>query len=267
MTPRKARRSLRSPWLGLALALVCSGATLQAQTENLPPKPTTYVTDQAHLLDPGTVQQLDQQLDQFERDTSNQVLVAIYPSLPVDADPDQYSIDAADSWQVGQKGKDNGAVLFIYVNDRKMFICPGRGLEGALPDAICKNIVTQVIAPAFKQQQYAQGVQAGVNAMLAATKGEYQGNGSTDNDAQDSGGGPIPVWVIVLFIVLFILAQMFIFPRFRSGPFIYTGGGWGGGGFGGSGGFGGGGGSFGGGGGGFTSGGGSFGGGGAGGSW
>jgi uncharacterized protein len=258
MIPRRALRPLRGALLGLLGGALLTGS-LRAQSENLPPKPTTYVTDQAHILDPGTVQALDQQLDQFERDTSSQILVAIYPSLPPDADPDQYSIDAFNAWQVGQKGKDNGAVLFIYINDHKMFICTGRGLEGALPDAICKNIVTQIITPAFRQGNFAQGVQAGVAAMLAATKGEYHGNGQTDADDQDSGDG-IPAWVVILIIVLFVLARIFVFPRLgiTSGPFIYTGGGFGGGG---------GGGGFGGGGGGFSSGGGSSAGGGAGGSW
>jgi len=60
-----------------------------------------------------------------------------------------------------------------------------RGLEGALPDAVCKNIQTQVIAPYFKQGDYAGGIQAGVNAIISATKGEFKGNGSTGDDRQD----------------------------------------------------------------------------------
>src|SRR5208283_5079213 len=99
----------------------------------------------------------------------------------------QYATDTYNAWAIGQKGKDNGALLMIFVNDHKMFICTGRGLEGALPDAICKNIVTQVIAPQFKQNNYAGGIQAGVNAMIAATKGEYRGTGSTVAERQGSG--------------------------------------------------------------------------------
>ena len=104
---------------------------------------------------------INQQLEQFERETSNQIVVAIYPSLPPDAEIAQYSTDTYNAWGVGQKGKDNGAVLFVFVNDHKMFIATGRGLEGALPDAICKKIITQVIAPPFKQGNYAGGIQAG----------------------------------------------------------------------------------------------------------
>ena len=227
---------IRSFALGLLALLVWTG-TLFAQGEKLPPQPATYVTDQAGVLDAGTAQTLNDQLAQFERDTSNQILVVIYPSLPDGQDVDQYSIDTFNSWGVGQKGKDNGAVLFIYYQNHRMFICTGRGLEGALPDATCKNIISQVITPAFRRGDYTGGVQAGINAMIAATKGEYQGTGRTNNEMQqqDSGGGSAPVWFIVLFILLILISSFFRSSGF-GGPFIYSGGGWGGGGFGGGGG-------------------------------
>ncbi len=103
------------------------------------------------MLDSSAISLINNQLEQFEKDTSNQIVVAIYPSLPPDADIDQYTIDTYNAWGLGQKGKDNGALLMIFVNNHKMFICTGRGLEGALPDAIGKNIVTQIIAPQFKR--------------------------------------------------------------------------------------------------------------------
>jgi uncharacterized protein len=254
-----ARRYLR--WLpalaGVFVLILCFSAHLLGQTENLPPKPNRYITDQARIINPGTLDSINSQLEQFEKDTSNQIVVAIYPSLPENADIDQYTIDTYNAWGIGQKGKDNGALLLIAINNRKMFICTGRGLEGALPDAICKRIVTQLIAPAFKQGDYTGGVQAAVNAMIAATKGEYQGLGSTADERNNSDQGQqLPTWAVILIIIVFII----IITRSRGGPFIYTGGGYGGG-------YGGGGGWGGGGGGGFSGGGGSSAGGGAGGSW
>jgi len=242
--------------------------SLFAQTQNLPPKPDHYFTDQAGIIDGATAAAINQQLDQFERDTSNQILVAIYPSLPQDAEAAQYSTDTANAWKVGQQGKDNGAVLFVFVNDHKVFIATGRGLEGALPDAICKRIVTQLIVPQFKQGNYPGGIQAGVTSMIAATKGEFKGNGSTVADRKErTSNNGLPPWVIILLIILFIIIRMYSSNGYGGSPVIYTSGGWSGGGFGG-GGFSGGGSSFGGGGGGgFSGGGGSFGGGGAGGSW
>jgi uncharacterized protein len=241
---------------GTLFLLLCISGSLVAQTGNLAPKPDRYITDQAGVLDASTLSAINDQLEQFEKETSNQIVVAIYPSLPPDAELAQYSIDTYNAWGVGQKGKDNGAILFIFVNDHKMFICTGRGLEGALPDAICKNIITEVIAPQFKQGNYAGGIQAGVSAMIAATKGEYTGTGTTVADQKSNDQG-IPAWVIILFIVIFIMIRM-ASPYSRSGPFIYTSGGWGGGGYGGGGGFGGGG---------FSGGGGGSAGGGAGGGW
>jgi uncharacterized protein len=258
MTYRRA--APRIAGLLAALILVIAFATnLPAQSENLPPKPDRYVTDQASVLDGSTIGAINNQLEQLEKDTSNQIVVAIYPSLPTDAPSvDQYTIDTYNAWQIGQKGKDNGALLMVFVNDHKMFICTGRGLEGALPDAICKNIVSQVIAPRFKQGDYPGGIQAGVDAMIAATKGEYKGSGTTVDGRKGAGDQGIPWISIIVFIIIFIIAGR-SGMGFRSGPVIFTGGGWGGGGGGGFGG--------GGGGGGFSGGGGSSAGGGAGGGW
>ncbi len=235
------------------------GVFAHAQTP--PPKPTRYVTDQVGVLDAGTANAINGQLEQFERDTSNQILVAIYTNLPGDAEVAQYSTDTYNAWGVGQKGKDNGAVLFVFVNDHKMFIATGRGLEGALPDAICKRIITQLIAPQFKQDNYSAGIQAGVNAMIAASKGEYTGTGTTvEGRKEQRQATNSEIIGFILFVVIII-----ILTRFGNsgggGPFIYTSGGFGGGssfGGGGGGGFGGGG---------FSGGGGSSGGGGAGGGW
>lgn len=255
-------RRIAPGWFRLvaALLLVCSAPVLFAQVKDLPPKPERYITDQTGVLDGSTVESINAQLAQFERDTSNQLLVAIYPSLPPDAELYQYCTFAAQSWQAGQKGKDNGVVLFIFLNDRKDYIAVGRGLEGALTDALTANIRTQVIEPRFKQGDYAGGVEAGVTAIIAATKGEYQGNGSTSSDQHRQG---LPTWIVILIIVFFIII---VSSRGGGGfaPVIFSSGGWGGGGYGG-GGFGGGGG--GGGGGGFSGGGGGFAGGGSGGSW
>ena len=280
----------RSGWLVLLALLfaACCGSALHAAPA-LPPKPVGYFTDEAHVVDAATGSQINEQLAQFERDTSNQILVAIYPSLPEDAEIAQYSTMTYNAWGVGQKGSslgkkggNNGAILFVFVNNHKMFIATGRGLEGALPDATCKNIIDALIAPAFKRGDFTGGIQAGVNAMIAATKGEYTGTGRThleDQQAQqpqqpqynnNNGSQGFPGWVIFIFILLFILSRVFLTGSgYRSTPYIFTGGGGGFGGFGGGGGgFGGGGGGGGGGGfSGFSGGGGSSAGGGAGGSW
>jgi uncharacterized protein len=262
MTKRQDVRGWPAPVVTLILLLGLAAGNLFAQAQNLPPKPDRYITDQAGVVDASTLSTINDQLDQFEKVTSNQIVVAIYPSLPQDAELAQYCIDTADSWHAGQKGKDNGAVLFVFVNDHKMFIATGRGLEGALPDATCENIVSEVIRPQFRQGNYAGGIQAGVTAMLAATKGEYKGTGSTVQGGADSKALTEQDIVRIIFLLLILF---FIFRTLGGpGPVIYNSSGWSSGGYMGGGGYGGGSGS---GGGGFSGGGGSFGGGGAGGGW
>jgi uncharacterized protein len=261
MTNRCVVQRVRGPLTALVL-LLCLLGSLVAQAQNLPPKPDRYITDQAGVLDQATLSTINSQLEQFEKDTSNQIVVALYPSLPPDAEIAQYATDTYNAWGIGQKGTDNGALLLIFTSDHQMFICTGRGLEGSLPDATCKNIITQVIAPQFKQGDYSGGIQAGVNAMIAATKGEYKGTGSTQADQSDQ----LPDWAGLLIIIALALFVIFVLPRLGAGPFIYTSSGFGGGGrYGGGGGWGGGGGGFGGGG--FSGGGGCSAGGGAGGGW
>ena len=181
-----------------------------------------------------------------------------------DSSIEDYTVRVAQSWRVGLNEKKNGAVLFVFSQDRKLYIQVGYGLEGALPDALCKQIIANEITPRFRQGDFTGGVTAGVHAILAATRGEYKGTGKTVADRRTGGSNGLPPAVIFVLVIFFIAFSIFR----RRGSAVYgrrgrfiTYGGWGGGSFGG--------GSFGGSGGGgsFSGGGGSFGGGGAGGSW
>lgn len=243
----------------------------------LPPKPARYFNDYAIAVRPETANELNAQLEQFERETSNQILVVIFPKLHTGSSIEDYTTRVYESWKVGQEKPDNGAVLFVFVADRKSRIQTGYGLEGALPDALSRQILDQEIAPRLRGGDFDGAMRAGAAAMMHATRGEYKGSGKTVGDAQRRrGGGGVP---LVAFYPLLLIA-FFVFSAFRQRRgTVYgrsgrhqSGGGWfigpwGGGGFGG-GGFGGG--SWsggGGGGGGFSGGGGSTGGGGASGSW
>ena len=240
----------------LALIWCCCASA----AEVIPPAPAHYFNDYANIVSPATATRLNQTLEDFERQTSSQVIVAIYPKMQSDSSIDDYAIRVARSWRVGQKAKNNGAILFIFVQDHKMTIQVGYGLEGALPDSLCKRIIDSEIAPRFKGGDFDGGVTAGVNAIIAATKGEYHGTGSSA--ANNNSDGSLIVIVLVIFAIIIILsiASRSRGRHTRGGGWIFFGGG---GGWSGGGGFSGGGG----GGGGFSGGGGSFGGGGASGSW
>lgn len=211
------RRSPAFLLLGFALLL----ALVARAAEVLPPKPRDHFNDYAGLVSGRLASELDAQLTQYERETSNQILVAIYPRMTSDSSVQDFSVRLADAWRVGRAGRDNGAVLFIFRDDRQMFIQVGYGLEGALPDALCKRIIADEITPRFRAGDFSGGVEAGVTALLAAARGEYRGTGRTMADrAPDSGsGGKIAPWagLAVLIVILGLRASR------RGGGTIYGG--------------------------------------------
>jgi uncharacterized protein len=253
-------------WLSVVL-----GATA---AEVMPPRPAQWFNDYAGVVPAGTAAELNAKLQQFERETSNQIVVAVWRDMQTDSSVQDYTYRIAEKWQVGTKEKRNGLVLFVFTGARQMFIQVGYGLEGAVPDATAKRIIEDEIKPHFKTGDYGAGLTAGVNALLAAAKGEYKGTGRTAGEINGLSDVPWFVWLIIAIVALNILGGI---VHFISRGLVISGGGWrwlnvldtiltifrssgGGGGFSSGG-------SRGGGGGGFSSGGGSFGGGGAGGSW
>ena len=181
------------------LVLFVIWAASARAAEVMPPKPARYFNDYAGVVASGTAQQLNQQLEEFEKTTSSQVLVAVFPKMQSDSSIEDYTIRVARSWGVGQKDQKNGAVLFVFVQDRRMRIEVGYGLEGALPDALCKRIIEEQLKPHFKNNDYNGGLSAGVTAILQATRGEYKGTART---AGKSGGKYNGLWMLVFWIVL-----------------------------------------------------------------
>ena len=244
--------------LALAFLLASLGAAGARAADPTPARPAHYFNDSAGLTSPGQAARLDAKLQRFALETSTQILVAVMPSLPEGEVLEDFTVRTAQAWRAGEKKLDNGAVLFVFVNNRKLRIEVGYGLEGALPDALARRIIEEEIVPAFRAGNPDLGLEAGIDAMIAATRGEY-----TAKPKSPSGRGipPIVIFIIIL-VVLSALSsrggggQMRgpsarTYSRRGSTPWIFTGGGgsgWGGGGGGGGGGFSGGGGSFGGGG-------------------
>lgn len=241
-------------------SLVAFAAANLCAAENIPPKPAGYFTDYAGVVSKEAALRFNEKLAQFERDTSNQVLVVVFRKMESDSSIEDYTQRVAQAWGVGQKDRRNGAVLFVFVENRNMFLQVGYGLEGALPDITAFDIIERHIKPRFRSNDYEGGLSTGIDLICKAIRGEYTGTGRTKAEGRNrsSGGGTgLLIFLVCLAIFLFAIRR----GRRRrgygyssmGGPFI---GGWSGGSSSGGGGFSG-----------FSGGGGSFGGGGAGSSW
>lgn len=255
-------------------------ATVGAIGQRIPaaPNPPRLVNDFANILDAQQEQQLENKLVAFDDSSSIQIAVVTVNTLD-GYEPVDYAVKLGRQWGVGNKKTNNGVILLVSTEEgnRRVFIAPGYGMEGAIPDIIASRIVRNDIIPYFQQGDYYQGIEAGTNSLIAAGRGEYVAPEGYANRGEETPG-IFSAFFIIFLVILFII----IISNAGGGkgggmisrrgygdydrPIIWFPGSSGGGRGGGFGGFGGGGGGFGGGGfGGF--GGGSFGGGGAGGSW
>ena len=255
---RRTRGRVRSP-IQLTTAVLLIASSLSA-AEVIPSKPDRYFNDYAHVVSPAAALRFNEQLAQFERETSNQVVVAVFPKMQSDSDVADYTQRVAQAWGVGTKERRNGAALFVFIEDRKMFIQVGYGLEGPLPDATCFDITEYRIKPHFRGGDYEGGLAVGINSMLQAIRGEYKGSGKTVREQRRN----VPVPSFIFFIIFIFVLMMIARATRRRGGYGYSGrgggpifipmgfggggGGWSSGGGGGFSGFSGGGGSFGGGG-------------------
>jgi uncharacterized protein len=161
---------------GLVVLVFAAAATLGATAESLPPVPKHHFNDEAGLVPVEAARRLDEKLVHFEEETSTQVVVAIYPELTSPSLED-FTIRTAQAWRIGQKKLDNGLVFFIFAKDHRMRLEVGYGLEAAMPDIRAKEILDGIVRPKFRENDFAGGIEAGLDAIFAATKGEYTGTG------------------------------------------------------------------------------------------
>jgi uncharacterized protein len=229
---------------------------LPASAQDIParPKPPRLVNDFTQTLTPDQIEALEKKLVVFDDSTSTQVAVVIMGSLN-GLEVSDMALKIGRSWGVGGKEYNNGVVFLVAINDRRMNISTGYGVEGALPDITAKHIIEEVVTPNFKQKNYYRGIDEGTDAIIKAVKGEYKAPPKKKNGGSPLVGFLIFVTIILIFIFSGAGRQGQYVSRRGSrgfmGPMFFPGGGWGGGSSGssGGGGFGGfGGGSFGGGG-------------------
>lgn len=220
---------------------------------SVPDFPMGHVHDEAGLLSTSERSLLDAKLSAFETETSNQFVVATFPSLDGESLED-FSIRLAEKWKIGQKGKDNGVILLIFPKDRLMRIEVGYGLEAQVPDAYASRIIEEKLKPNFRQENFYGGIDQAIDSLMAATNGVYESEPERQENGDTYGG-----LTVLGFFLLVILTLVFSVWKQGWRNTFYSGGGWTYGGGGSSGGWSGGGG--------FSGGGGGFGGGGSSGRW
>jgi uncharacterized protein len=250
---------LGRPLLVALLLAALAGAASAALP--IPPPPDRRINDYAGVLSAAERARLEDTLRARERESSNQIVVAVFRSLQGESLED-YSIRLAQAWRVGQKGLDNGVIFLVFVEDRKMRLEVGYGLESKLTDALSSQILREAVAPRFREGKIADGITAGLDAIEQAIAGTYK---AAPQGQPARGQGMTTFQMFLLFIVVGGLLTIVVPTLYSShirrqgwtggsrgwgGPIIFPGGGWGGGGGGGGGGgdFSGGGGGFGGGG-------------------
>jgi len=202
----------------LVLLVIAIGAAGPAAAQPDFPRLSGRVVDQAGVLRPSAEQAITEQLRAHEAETTNQVVVVTLRSLQ------GYSIEdfgnrLGRNWGIGQEGRDNGVLLIVAPDQRKVRIEVGYGLEGALTDALAKTIIEAEILPSFRRGNLERGVRAGTDAILAAIAGTYEAPTRSTRSSRSGGGLNIivPILVIGLFVFVVIMIIRDAFGDGRGG--------------------------------------------------
>jgi uncharacterized protein len=196
-----------------AIISVLLSVTLSSQAQNLltRPEPPRLVNDFAGLLQPSDAQSLENKLVAFNDSTSNQIAVVIVNDLQ-GYDRSEFAYKIGKDWGVGQADFNNGLVLLVKTktasSDGQVFIATGYGLEGAIPDLACADIIDREILPRFREDDYYGGINAGTDVLMALASGEY----SYENYKRGSGKGsygfiPGIIFLIIIIIVIAIASS------------------------------------------------------------
>jgi uncharacterized protein len=197
-------KNLLSSWLrfGLSFLLLLLGTCAFAGEKDFPdkPSPPRLVNDLAGMMTQQEQDLLEAKLREFERTTSNEITIVTIKNLG-EYDVSDYAIQLGKRWGVGKSGKNNGVVILASLEDHKINISTGKGLEGALTDLTSGRIIRNEMVPAFKRQDYYLGFNKAADAIIAATKGEYQAE-KTEGKGRHL---PATALIIIVIIIIFII--------------------------------------------------------------
>jgi uncharacterized protein len=187
----------------LCLSLLLCITTAFAQ--NYPERPTKgLVNDFTGTLSPQEIEQLDSKLKSFEDSTTNQIAIVLIKTLDGREIVD-YGVGLMRKWGIGTKEKNNGVLVLVAIDDRKMSIQPGYGLEGALPDITTQEIIQNAMKPKFREGDYYGGLDAATTDIIKSTKGEYKAPPKAKSSRSGKGGGAIGFIIIIVIVILIII--------------------------------------------------------------
>ncbi|MBK6950052.1 MAG: TPM domain-containing protein [Haliscomenobacter sp.] len=188
----------------MLLALLCFPALIFSK--EVPPRPNTLVNDYAGILDQGQKTALEQKLVAYADSTSTQIAIVLESSLDGD-DVFEYSFRLAEAWGIGSKGNDNGILIYAALEDRKLYIHAGPGVQGYLTDNVSKRILDQIIRPAFREGAYYVGLDKATTVMIELGAGTYS-NEASGKEGNRAGS--------VLLVLLIVVGVIFLFSLFSN---------------------------------------------------
>lgn len=190
-------------WL-LLWGLILIGTCALAQDISIPPKPNPprLVNDYAGILVKSEADELERKLVAYNDSTSTEIAIVLVKSIG-DYDIAEVALKILRDWGIGSK-KNNGVLILAAINDRRIRIETGYGMEGAVPDAVAFGIIDKVIKPNFRAQHYYQGLDEAVDDIIAAAAGEYKG---VPRSKPGPGGGNVIGVIIFILILVFIISR------------------------------------------------------------
>jgi uncharacterized protein len=205
-------RTIRALALTAAAAVVFSAAAIAASFSP-PPTPDHYVVDPAGAIADNTTADLESELRAFEKATGHQVIVYIGETTG-DVPLETYTAETAHTWRIGRKGKDDGAILFLFMKDHKVRIEVGYGLEGSLTDATASGIIQNEIVPRMREDDTDAAVTAGVAKMLAAIDPSFTPTATAAPEESGEVTGNISGnWFVAIFLAIFCIPWIFVIFR------------------------------------------------------
>jgi uncharacterized protein len=173
--------------------------------EDFPPQAKTLVSDFTDILSKKEKASLESKLVAFNDSTSTQIAVVLMRSTG-NYEISEYSVQLFNKWKIGQASKNNGVLILAAIEDRKVFITTGYGIEGVLPDVLCKRIVEKDIVPAFRRGDYYSGLEDATNSIMSIVKGEFTAADYLKKEKKKPVAFP---FLMFLFIVFIVLVSMF----------------------------------------------------------